>query len=170
MYLLRDLGQEVRRFGSTRGIGFNGDRLSSGYYAVSRASLSMDASRAVYTTNNGIPDTFFVVMATTGVDNGIGMTSNKFDSTHSVSPSVTSTTASLSYSTPDGGEAVIDVCTSLRWPDVPGSASPDPSCQTKSSSDVATFDGLSAETTYYYRIVASGKWVAWGSFKTSSSN
>ncbi len=174
MFLLRDLGQELRRFGNTRGVLYN-DRCTSSYYAVSRASLSMDAKYITYTTNNGIPGCAEqIVMATTGVSNGIGMTSNMFDDTHSVtSATLPGTTATLNYSTPDTGNAVIDVCGSLRFPDVAGGSSPDSTCQTATNSSGAnprTNSFTVANGTQFYRIVANNKWVAWGTFSSPSGS
>lgn len=168
MFLLRESGQEVRLFGHTRSVSY-ADRCTSSYYAVSRASISMDAKYAVYTTNNGIPGcSEQVVMATTGVDNGIGMTSSKFDSTHGVtSASYLAGVLTLLYSTPDTGNAIVDVCVdSQRWPDAAGGMSTDTSCKTATDSSGANprttvISGL-ANGTPYYRVAASNKWVAWG--------
>lgn len=174
MFLLRELGQELRRFGHTRSVAYN-DRVTSGYYANTRGSLSMDASRIIYTTDNGTPSNLMVVSVATGVDSGIGMTTNMFDQTHSVtSVDVTAGTASLHYSTPDTGDAIIEIGQTLRFVDVPGTgSSTDSTFQRVTDTSGAnprttTFSGLTAGVPYYYRIIANHKWMAWGSFTVAA--
>ena len=151
------------------------DRCTSSYYSVTRASLSMDASRITYTTNNGIPGcSEQIVSVATGVS-GIGMTTNMFDQTHSVtSVDVTAGTASLRYSTPDTGDAIIEIGQTLRFVDVPGTgSSTDSTFQRVTDTSgtnprTTTFSGLTAGVPYYYRIVANHKWMAWGSFTVAA--
>lgn len=169
-FVFRDLGIEAHRVGHTRSVQFSNDHFATNFWGVPRANLSMDGKCVVYATTWGIPENLQLMKSCIPTIGGIGMLPNMFDLTHSVtSVSVTPSSATFNYSTPDTGNVILDVCESYHLPDVPGGSSPDPSCQTKSSTSGANprttqFTGLTEGQPYNYRIVANNQWLAYGTF------
>ena len=155
------------RYTHSRSVAFSRDWNVTGFWGVPRTALFPDAAGMMFTTTFGIPDNLQVAYVKFPTMGG-ALRSSQFDQKHAVtSVSATSSSATLSYSSPDEGDVVLEIGPTRAFD------MGDPEYRTvvdrsRANPRTTTFSGLKPGKTYYYRAIANHKWLAYGSFTTGA--
>lgn len=128
-FMFRDLGAEAHRVGHLRSVLYPNDHVAGNFWAQPRMSPCMDGTCAIFSTNFGLPESYQVAMVTFPHAGG-ALTSNQFDSSHAVTTSVTPTTVTFTFATPDTGPAIVEIGQTSRFTDGTVGADPTGPCTT----------------------------------------
>lgn len=139
------------QIGHTRSVSFSGDD-NGGFFDIPRAAMSINGKYVVYASNFGTPENAQLVSVPTPFC--LGLADNAFDctGTHAVSPGVSTTGVTLTYTTPSTGNAVIEIGQTQRLTDSAQAADPSGACPTEgwnvlSLASVSTFTCLAGTWT-----------------------
>jgi hypothetical protein len=159
-------GFEAKRFGKMRSLSLTNDYFVSAFWGIPRCAASMDGAELIYDTNNGEPDTAYLVKITVPNAPGTAITNNCFGVSKCVTISPNSSTATFTLTSLDASAVTLEISPrrSIRATDSGYVTDSVSGCSTTCDKALAT----TPATNYYWRAVANNKAVAMGSFNSSS--